>query len=145
MIEAHMNYPVWSSHRHANKRKHTPISHNITLCIWLLLTGLISAWLHHVNLCTPHVLAHKLWPFITLTGLHNIYYTHMYSYSTADLYDMMVYSGKLFMCVNEFMECGWSLRGCRLSLRPLYNACKVAVNNRRVVFTVSTSENMSAV
>lgn len=144
-----MNYPVWSSHQHANKRKHSPISHNITLCIWLLSAGLISACLHHVNLSTPHVLSTHA---VTIDHIHmdyTTYITHMYAYSRADLSHMIVYSGKPvlkpFMCVNEFIESGWSLRRPRLSLRLFYNACKVAVNNRRVVFTVSTSEDMSAV
>lgn len=53
MKEAHINYPVWSSHQHANKQKQSPISHNITLCIWLLKAGLIPALLHHVILSTP--------------------------------------------------------------------------------------------
>jgi len=135
MIEAHMNYPVWSSHQHANKRKHLPISHNITLCIWLLSVGLISACLHHVNLSTPMSLAQTMLShFVTIYHIHMAYMTYItHIYSTADFYDMIIYSGKPFMCVNEFMECGWSSRRPRLLLRPFYNACKFAVNNCKYI------------
>jgi len=101
MIEAHMNYPVWSSHQHANKRKHLPISHNITLCIWLLSVGLISACLHHVNLSTPMSLAQTMLShFVTIYHIHMAYMTYItHIYSTADFNDMIcIFWQALYVC-----------------------------------------------